>query len=772
MKNQLISGNYDYDDNTITLFSRDENNKRRETKIIGFEPYFFVPEGENIDSKKIISRSKAEIKSIYGDKLDKIVTNKPKSVGEIREDFSKHFEADIPFVRRFLVDSGITSGFEVPDNKEMVYWNKIKPVDFQLAPRFVLSDIEVFSEYKFPKPEHKDEIVTINCLYDSYTKKYLTIAVSPKISKKKVENYSKEHKVILVPKERDLLELTKQYLEATQPDIFSAWYVDFDKTYIEERAKRKKIYYPWDKMNVFDMLKAYRRLYSKGSNKLSDVVVNEELNVPNYEVFQQEYWKKDLKRAILVNKSHVESIVRLNEKLHLLDFYWELKNLAGFEDMDPTIYHGMLVENMLLRRYHDKYVLPSKPSGEEKKRRKRESEQKIGGKVLEPPFGIFENVGVFDMSRYYPEMLISQNLSPEPHKNDELGIVPKLTLELIEKRLEYDRKLNKLTPGTPAWDLLKSRRNSVKYVTESVIGYFGSEQSRVFDLNVFNSITTMGQRGLVFIQNLMNGEGHEVLYGDTDGLSITMPNVTVAIEKVNYLNESLKEFCRQEKINRDLTLKLDRYFSKILFKKKRERVDGKWVERGAKKRYAGRVIWEDGHEVDYLKIVGFEYVRRDSSKVTKRIQPTVFDLMLLKEPEDVKNYLKEEITKIRKGLESGDIGPDDIAIPVTLSKNPDRYDKPTDYVRGAKYCNKWFGTDIRGGDQVKMVYIKKIPGYPKTDVISYLSLSELPVEFEIDIDKMIDRNIRMKLEDVIDLIDLKWIDIFSTQKSVFEALGG
>ena len=779
MKWMVINGTND-DSNNILLYCRNEKGEKSTIKVLGFEPYFYAPKDEIIDDYNIVSQVPTELTSIYGDKLQKIVTRQPRNVRDIRGKFSKHFEADIPFVRRFLIDQKIFSGFDLPDGKKIVRFDNIKPCGVNFEPRVVLLDIETYSHGRFPKATDKDAKVTVNCLYDSKTKKYLSIAVDPEGKRREVLQIANDHKAIIVKTEGDLMMLTNQFLEVVDPDIVSAWYLPFDKEYLDERAKiTKKIEFPWKRTNTFDLLAGYKRLYAKGSNVLADVLVLEKLDVPNYEPFKNEFWEEDLKHAIIVNKSHVESIKILNDKLHLLEFYWQIKSLVGFEDMHSTVYHGMLVDNMTLREFHNKWVLPSKPNTEERDKRKLLKEKKVGGKVLEPPFGIFANVGVFDMSRYYPEMLIAQNLSPEPHKKDELGVYPKITLSLIEARLEYDRKLNELTPGTEAHDQMKFRRNSVKYVTESIIGSFGAESSRVFDLKIFNAVTTMGQRGLMFIQNIMNNEGHKVIYGDTDGASITMPNLETAKAKVSFLNESLKNFCREEGINRELTLKLDRYFEKILFKKVRERVNGVWKERGAKKRYAGHVIFDDGKDVDYLKIVGFEQVRRDASKITKEIQPKVFNLMLRSDKDSVKNYLKDKITHITEGYKSGEVTMDDLAIPKTLSKPLKEYGKLKDgktigipdYVRGSIYCNKWFGTDIRGGDQIKMVYVKKIEGYPKTDVFCYLSSSEIPVKVVVDVEKMLDRTVKGKLEDVVDLIDLKWSDIVSPHKSLFEVLG-
>jgi DNA polymerase I len=621
-------------------------------------------------------------------------------------------------------------------------------------------------------------MVTINCLYDSWTKKYLSIIVDKRVKKEKVDQFSEDHQVIYVPNEKGLLELTLTFLEKVEPDVFTAWNVAFDKEYIEERAKKHKIVYPWIKTNIFDLLGAYKKLYAKSSNDLKTVVSEEKIGLKEYQPFKHEMWEsEDLREAILTNKSHVEAIVKINEKKHLIEFFWDLKKVAGVEDLSETLYHGKLLDVLYLRRYHDKWVLPSKPSKEEKERRKLETEKKIGGKVMTPPFGVFQNVGVFDMSRYYPEMLVAQNLSPEPHARNELGIIPQLTLLLIETRLRYDRELKKLTPGTEEYEANKFRRNSVKYVTEAIIGSFGSESARLFDLEIFNSVTTMGQRGISFLKKVCDREGNTVLYYDTDGISIKIASIKKAIENVDKLNNSLKDFCRAEGIKRELVLKLDRFFSWIMFKKYREKIDGEWVERGVKKKYAGIVVFEDNKEVNYLKIVGFEYVRRDSPPITKRIQPKIFDMIFAGQKDKVGDFLKMELADVKRKYSEDILNIDDIAIPVTLNQSLSSYGGKNirggdigvpDYARGAIYSNEWFGTEIRGGDQVKMVYIKDIKGYPKTDVISYLSITDIPAEFEIDLDKMLDRIVKQKIEDVIDVIGISWDEIFTKTRNLFE----
>ena len=673
-----------------------------------------------------------------------------------------------------MIDTGLYAGFEIPEGKTLVQTSKIVPCDFETPIRTVFCDIETYSKgRRFPLATDSDAMVTINCMYDSFTKEYLTIIVG---IVEKTTSISENHRVMYVKNEETLLKQTLSYLNDANPDIFTAWNVGFDKDYLDERAKKHGIVFPWNTMNVFDLLGAYKKLYAKSNNELRTVVFEEKLGLSHYQPFAHDMWEKsDLTEAIRTNQSHVEAIVKINEKKRLTDFFWDLKRVAGVEDLSETLYHGKLVDALLSRHYYNKWIIPSKPNREEITRRKQETQEKVGGFVLTPPFGLFQNVGVFDMSRYYPEMLIAQNLSPEPHARNELGIVPKMTLDLIETRLRYDRELQKHQPGSTEYDQVKHRRNSVKYITESVIGYFGSEPSRLFDLDIFNSVTKMGQRGVSFLQKICNREGNAVLYIDTDGLTIKVSSIKAAIENVDKLNNSLKEFCRAEGIKRELTLKLDRFFSWIIFKKIRERIDGKWVERGAKKRYAGIVTYEDGKDCNYLKIVGFEYVRRDSPPLTKEIQKKVFGLVFSGKKDEVAEYLKDRIADIRARHKNRLLGLDEIAIPVTLNQSLSSYggknirgsSKGTpDYARGAIYSNEWLGTEIRGGDQVKMLYLKRIKGLPQTDVVCYLNTP--PANIDIDLDRMLDRIVKQKIEDVIDVIGISWDDVFSRKKNLFE----
>jgi DNA polymerase elongation subunit (family B) len=239
--------------------------------------------------------------------------------------------------------------------------------------------------------------------------------------------------------------------------------------------------------------------------------------------------------------------------------------------------------------------------------------------------------------------------------------------------------------------------------------------------------------------------GFRPLYCDTDSVMIQVEPER-ALELENALNQRLREFAEKEGLKSTFRLKLEKVFSHLLFT-------------GVKKRYAGKVVY-DGKWLDkpYLYVAGFEYVRRDVAPITREVQKNVFQMVLDGDREGVVKYLRGVVNDIKTGKYSLK----DLALAKTLSKSPERYDKSKpDFVRGSLYAKKYFKLDIRGGDTVRMLYVKGIPGYPPTDVVCFIDEDDLPVKPIVDFEKQIDRIIRMKVEDILDLAGLSWGNVWS-----------
>ena len=94
-------------------------------KILGFEPYFYVDEAETVPSIPQIKRVQSGFVGIFGEKYKKVVVGVPEDVKDIKQNFSKTGEADIPFTRRFLINLGIRRYFTVPDGKTELNYTEI-----------------------------------------------------------------------------------------------------------------------------------------------------------------------------------------------------------------------------------------------------------------------------------------------------------------------------------------------------------------------------------------------------------------------------------------------------------------------------------------------------------------------------------------------------------------------------------------------------------------------------------------------------------------------
>lgn len=727
MRYQLVTGRADGSD--VILFARREDGRKVRFKVIGFEPYFYIEEGESVNHPLVKRVEKGGYLSTDKRALVKVVTYLPEYVPEIRAAFKRHYEADIKYVRRFLIDTGIRGGFET-SREDVVHYKELKSSDFALPPDVCFIDIEVYSKSRFANPDRAEEKVICTTIY--HQGEYHTLLLDDSTS---VERRAGGWNVYRVKDERSLIGFLNRFLTKRSPDVLAGWNVDFDVTYLERRARRLGLELKLDGVCPFDLLKGYSKLYKKGGNRLKEVAFREGFtdeveSDTNYGVL----WEEDREELMRRNLNHVRWIKLLNDKYGLVEFYWNLKNYAGLESMEGTLYAGVLVDTLMLRKYKGRYVLPSKSEVRE--------EELTGALILKPEAGLYEGVAVFDVSRYYPNLLANSGLSPEGE-----GIVPAICRELLAERERFERELKGLTPGTEEYDLLKAKRDAVKYLGEAVIGYFGSTSSRLYNPKIFNAVTRTAREGLEFLVRKVGELGYRALYADTDGIM-----VEVDMEKsealLKALNEALGDWCRAKGMMDELRLKEDRYFRRVLFT-------------GVKKRYAGWVVREGGRPADYIHIVGFEAIRRDSSLLTQRIQRDVFDIILRRGGQGLAEYLRDVIGRLRRG----EFKLEEIAIRKTLQKPIDSYGKGgkgiPDFVRGCLYANKYLGLNIVGGDMVKMVYVKAVKGYPKTDVLCFLDETRLP-EIVLDHDKMVDRTVRMKVEDVTKVLGLSWDSICSS----------
>lgn len=761
MKYQFV--NIDYNKHGLFLTGRGEDKKRRTFKVTGFEPYFFVKDAQLDFADEAILSIEEGYKSLFGAELQKITVRDPLVVARLRDSFKHHWEADIRFVRRFLIDKEIKSGFEINSPGWEIYHEDVKAVDYQTSPLTVFYDLEIDTPNRIPDWKNPIYPIIANTFYDTRNKQYITQIVDDKVGIHKITD---DWTLVVVATEEELIKDFGAYLKMTKPDLLANWNIYFDNDYLRARARKLVIYnIDIDTSAHFDMLQGYKKTNFKASNHLKDVVieegitdqvVSEKFDIELYNMdkgkFLHSARRGNVPKFIQYSKKDVEFCVKLDEKKNMRDYWWNMRNYVGLENIDSCFSHGVMVDTVLLRLAY----------GNKEQRRVLSSDKRIikdsftGASVFEPQPGVKKGIAVFDMARYYPSIILSAKLSPERRDGD--GILCQMVEFFLAERERYDILLDEAV-GTENYDTVYQQWYVVKFLLNAVWGYVGWQGSRIYNKEICATITGTAREGLEHIAKKVEGLGYEVIYGDTDSIAIKVLQEQ-GQELEQAINVSLKEFTDHKSWEPLLNVKYEKYYSSMVF------VEAK-KGGGAKKKYAAHLVWEKGKERDELDIKGFDAIRRDNSLVTKKLQKNILNRIARGNTDSIKDIMKDTIQDIR----TNSFPLDHIAMTKTINKNLDAYKNNADFIKAVEYSNKFLKTDIQSGDMIKLLPVKRVPGYPPTKLLAFIDLEQVPKGTEVDVNKIIDKTIKMKMENILKVVNLSWGDV-SGQANLSDIFSG
>ena len=98
-----------------------------------------------------------------------------------------------------------------------------------------------------------------------------------------------------------------------------------------------------------------------------------------------------------------------------------------------------------------------------------------------------------------------------------------------------------------------------------------------------------------------------------------------------------------------------------------------------------------------------------------------------------------------------------MGVPGGMSKSVDNYKVKDAHVRGAEYSNNYLGTNFKNGSKPKHLYIKSVSNsYPRTDVICFEYESDVPKQFNVDYDLMLEKAFRKPLERILVEVGILW----------------
>jgi len=443
-----------------------------------------------------------------------------------------------------------------------------------------------------------------------------------------------------------------------------------------------------------------------GIMKLEKRKIIEDIDFPTY-------WQSPEKRTLLLkfSKENTQCVMGIADAM--LDFAMQLSNLVGLPlDHVGAAAVGFRVEWFLIRRaYKIGELIPE--------RVERPYFPYVGAIVLEPKPGVHENIAVLDFKAMYPNIMITQNVSPdtylsptEPEPPGGVNVAPEVNhrfraeppgfykrvlSHLIDVRDEIRSKLEKLPPKSAEYRVLDARQKAVKVITNASYGYTGWIGARWYVKPVAEATAAWGRQTILNAIELSKKTGLEVVYGDTDSIF------------VKYDPERIKKISEEIGEKFGLEIKPDKIYVRVLFTE-------------AKKRYCG--LLSDGR----LDIVGLEVVRGDWAEVAKNVQERVLEIILKEQkPEKAVKFVRQYISDLRQKR----VLYRKLILWKTLTKPIEKYAVRAPHVEAARTLMKE-GWDLSMGDKIGYVIVAG-PGrlYEKAKPYVLASYDEVDLEYYI-----------------------------------------
>jgi DNA polymerase I len=494
----------------LHVFGRTPDNETEHVRVREFQPYFYTPTdslgGQPEAEYDRLTGSEEGYESIRGEPLTKVFGQTPRDVGQLRDQFD-HYEADILFPNRLLIDKDITSGIHIPERRNEdgaidVPHQEITPIDIDIDPRVTTFDIEVDDRYGFPE-DGEEQIICLTS-HDSYDDQYvvwLHDSVDGESGPDSLPDYEPITDEIDVDvrrfdSEEEMLVGFIEYLNETDGDILTGWnFDDFDAPYFLDRLEQlggtgdldpdqlsrvNEVWRSdWQGPNikgrvVFDLLYAYKKTqFTELDSYRLDSVGEIELGIgkERYPGDIGDLWENDPERLLEYNLRDVELCVELDRKQDIIPFWQEVATFAGCKLEDaPTA--GDVVDIYLLHKVHGDFVLPSKGQ--------QETEDFEGGAVFDPITGVREMVSVLDLKSLYPMCMTTINASPETKvgpdydgefykapngtrfRKEPAGIIREMVDELLAERDEKKQLRNENDPGSEQYEQYDRQQEAVK----------------------------------------------------------------------------------------------------------------------------------------------------------------------------------------------------------------------------------------------------------------------------------------------------------------------
>ncbi|MBC3273411.1 DNA polymerase II [Pseudomonas sp. SWRI81] len=278
-----------------------------------------------------------------------------------------------------------------------------------------------------------------------------------------------------------------------------------------------------------------------------------------------------------------------------------------------------------------------------------------GGFVMDSQPGLYESVLVLDYKSLYPSIIRTFLIDPVGlieglQHPDDADSVPgfrgarfsrtRHCLPSIVSRVAEGRETAKREHNAPL-------SQALKIIMNAFYGVLGSSGCRFFDTRLASSITLRGHEIMLRTRQLIEAQGHAVIYGDTDSTFVWLRRAhgqeeaaQIGHALVNQVNEWWREHVRETYgLESALELQFEIHYKRFLMPTIRG------AEEGSKKRYAGLVTRADSREEMIYK--GLETVRTDWSLLARQFQQELYERIFQRKP--YQDYVRDYVRKTLAG---------------------------------------------------------------------------------------------------------------------------
>ena len=345
------------------------------------------------------------------------------------------------------------------------------------------------------------------------------------------------------------------------------------------------------------------------------------------------------------NLKDCELVTRIFAKTELLTFLLERASVTGLpaDRMGGSVAAFTHLYMPLMHRQG--FVAPNLGS--------KPPQASPGGFVMDSQPGLYESVLVLDYKSLYPSIIRTFLIDPVglieglAHPDDSESVPgfrgarfsrTRHCLPSIVARVAEGRETAKRERNAPL-------SQALKIIMNAFYGVLGSSGCRFFDTRLASSITLRGHEIMLRTRQLIEAQGHAVIYGDTDSTFVWLRRAhdqedaaQIGRSLVDHVNQWWREHVQEEYgLQSALELQYETHYKRFLMPTIRG------AEEGSKKRYAGLVTRADGSEEMVYK--GLETVRTDWSLLARQFQQELYLRIFQRQPyrEYVRDYVRKTL---------------------------------------------------------------------------------------------------------------------------------